>query len=311
MDVLLLYVLVLGGTLFHASSDIGQKFLLNKKVHEELVMVVTASGAALVGFAGSFIIYGFPTIQTKFWVPFGITALLGVGIQYCSVRSKKLEDLSIVTPLSSATPMFLILTSWVVLRESPSTWGRIGIGCIALGAYILYLGGKPVSVPAPVERLLPRAWHGPAAYWFGPWLRLFSSRGARLALLQAWLGAVAISFDKLVVLNSNPLFRTGSIFAVSALCLFAFSFSRGKWQKISKDDGILWRLLLIGVAIGVTDILYNFGYYHGFAAYVGSLKRTQVLWTVILAWLVLKEGYVGRRLAGSAVMVAGVILLSL
>lgn len=310
MDLLLLYVLVLGGTLFHAGSNIGLKFLLNKEVHEELVMVVTMIGAALVGFVGSFIIYGLPTIQTRFWIAFGIVALLNVGIHYFSVKSKKLEDLSRVAPLASATPMFLILTSWVVLRESPSAWGRVGIGCIALSAYILYLEDQPVPVPAAVERLLPRAWQGPVAYWFGPWLRLFSSRGARLALTQAWFGAVAISFDKLVVVNSNPLFRTGSVFAVVALCLFAFSFSRGEWQKISKDGGVFWRLLLVGMAIGVADALYATGYYHGLAAYVGSLKRTQILWTVILAWLILKEGYVGRRLAGSAVMVAGVVLLS-
>lgn len=305
-----LYALVLGGTLFHTASNIGQKFLLNKKVHEELVMVVTAAGAALVGFIGSFIIYGLPTIQPKFWIPFGITVTTSVGIVYFGVKSKKLEDLSIVAPLASATPMFLILMSWVILRESPSAWGRVGMGLIGIGAYILYLKGAPVPLPKRVTNFLPASWHESVSYWFGPWLRLFSSRGARFALTQAWLGAIAISFDKLVVLNSNPFFRTGAIFAATAICLFVFSFGRGEWQRISKDNGILWRLLLVGMAIGIADVLYSFGFYHGFAAYVGSLKRVQILWTIVLAWLILKEGYVGQRLAGSIVIIAGAVLLS-
>lgn len=310
MDLFLLYALVLGGTFLNAGSNIGQKFLLNKQVHEELVMVVTAAGAALVGFVGSFAIYGFPTIKPGFWVPFGVTAVTAIGIVYFGTRSKNLEDLSIVTPLASATPMFLILMSWVILRESPSVWGRVGIGLIGIGAYILYLKGTPVLLPKRMADFLPVSWHQPVAYWGGPWLRLFSSRGARFALTQAWLGAIAISFDKLAVQNSNPLFRTGVIFGVTATCLFIFSFGRGEWRRISKNNGVLWRLLLVGAAIGITDILYNFGFYHGFAAYVGSLKRVQIFWTVILAWLILKESYVGQRLAGSAVMIAGVVLLS-
>lgn len=312
MDLLLLYVLVLGGTFLHAGSNVSRKFLLNQDVHEKLLMVITSIGAALVGFVGSFAIYGFPTIQPKFWIPFGITVVTGVGIIYLEVRSIKLEDLSIVTPLASATPMFLILLSWVILRESPSVWGRIGMGLIGIGAYILFLKGRPVLLPKRMADFLPVSWHQPVAYWGGPWLRLFSSRGARFALTQAWLGAIAISFDKLVVLNSNSLFRTGAVFASIAVILFIFSFSRGEWQKIPKNNGVLWRLLLVGIALGIADVLYNFGYHHGFAAYVGSLKRTQIFWTVILAALIpsLREGYLGQRLAGSAVIIAGAILLS-
>ena len=194
----MLYVFVLGGALFHAGSNIASKKFLNKGLHVHLVTVVTVAGAALVGFTGSIIFYGLPTIQRGFWIPFVIAAVLNVFIQYLHVKALSMEDASVIIPLSSATPMFLILMSWVILRESPSTWGRMGIGLLSLGAYILYLDGREVELPQMLRRL-PKTWQPKLAYWGGPWLRLFSSKGARLALFTAYLASIAISFDKLVV----------------------------------------------------------------------------------------------------------------
>lgn len=305
----MLYGLVLGGALLHAWSNIAKKKLLGEEVHEDLIAVVAMAGASLVGFIGSFVIYGAPTIQRGFWVPFAIVAVLNVFIQYLDLLALKIEDAGVVVPLASATPMFLILMSWVILKESPSTWGRTGIGFIALGAYVLYLDGRPVGLPRMLQRL-PDVWQPKVAYWGGPWLRLFSSKGARLALLVAYLGSVAISFDKLVVVNSNPLFRTGATFTFVALSILVYSRQRGVWQGIPKGRSTLLKILLVGIALGAADALYSTGYLYGIAAYVGSLKRTQILWSVILAWLILKEGSPRQRIAGGAIMFAGAALIS-
>lgn len=304
-----LYTLVLGGALLHAWTNIAKKKHLVEEVHEDLVTVTIMVGAGLVGFVGSFIVYGIPTIQSGFWIPFTIVAVLNILIQYLDVKALKIEDVSVVVPLASATPIFLIFMTWVILRESPSTWGRIGIGLIAVGSYFLYLDGRVVTLPRPLRRL-PSQWQSKVAYWGGPWLRLFSSKGARLALLVAYLGSVAISFDKLVVTNSNPLFRTGAVFSFVALSILAYSWQQGVWRRIPKDRSTLLKLLLVGIALGGADALYSAGYLYGAAAYVGSLKRTQILWSVILAWLIWKEGSPRQRIAGGAIMFAGAALLS-
>ena len=306
----MLYGLVLGGALLHAWSNIAKKKLLVEKTHEDLVAIVVMVGAALVGFVGSFAIYGAPTIHRGFWIPFAIVAVLNIFIQYLDVKALKIEDASVVVPLSSATPMFLILMTWIILRESPSTGGRMGIGLIAVGAYVMYLHGRMVELPRMLRRI-PERWQPKVTYWGGPWLRLFSSKGARLALLVAYLGSVAISFDKLVVTNSNPLFRTGATFTFVALCILAYSWGRGAWQNIPKERNVLLKILLVGAMLGAADALYSAGYLYSTAAYVGSLKRTQILWSVILAWLILKEGSPRQRIAGGAIMFAGAALLSL
>ena len=186
----------------------------------------------------------------------------------------------------------------------------MGIGLIAVGAYVMYLHGRMVELPRMLRRI-PERWQPKVTYWGGPWLRLFSSKGARLALLVAYLGSVAISFDKLVVTNSNPLFRTGATFTFVALCILAYSWGRGAWQNIPKERNVLLKILLVGAMLGAADALYSAGYLYSTAAYVGSLKRTQILWSVILAWLILKEGSPRQRIAGGAIMFAGAALLSL
>ncbi|MBI2056287.1 MAG: DMT family transporter [Candidatus Sungbacteria bacterium] len=304
-----IYGFVMGGALLHAISNIIKKKLLTQAVHEDFVTVVTMLGAACAGFSGSLIFYGTPNVQQGFWIPFAITAFLNVFIQYLNIKSLKLEDASIVVPLSSAMPMFAILMSYVILGEWPTAWGRVGIVLIGIGAYTLYLGGKPVALPKTMASVCPVRWQNFLAYWGGPWFRLFASKGARLALLVAYLGAISISFDKLGVLRSDPMFFTGSVFTIVACVVFFESMRRGVWQKLSKE--MFWRVFMVGMMFGVAACMYNAGYYYGIAPYVGALKRTQILWTVLLAFLFLGEGYFRQRIIGSAVLFLGTILLSL
>ena len=116
MDAEALYGFVAGGAVLHAATNIAKKRLLTQAVHEDVVVIYTMLGAALAGYAGSFLFFGVPKIEASFWLPFAITAVLNVFIQYLNVKSLKLEDASIVVPLSSAMPMFLILMSYLIFR---------------------------------------------------------------------------------------------------------------------------------------------------------------------------------------------------
>ena len=121
---------------------------------------------------------------------------------------------------------------------------------------------------------------------------------------------MAVNVDKPVVLGSNPLFRTGAVFAFVALALFLDSWRRGEWQAIPKDRALFWKVLATGMLVGIADALYGTGYYFGIVPYVAALKHVQALWSVLLGWRVLKEPYGPARLAGSAILILGVLLLA-
>lgn len=165
-NTLLLFIFVCGGAVLLGIINAWKsKLLRGKNVPEDLMVVVVFGVAAATAFGMEFFWNGIPEIYADFWLPFAVAAILNIGIQYWNIRALKLEDASIVTPLASAMPMFVIIMSWVILREWPTFWGRVGIICIAFGAYILYLKGSRVALPALLMRVLPVGWHANVLFY--------------------------------------------------------------------------------------------------------------------------------------------------
>lgn len=197
--------------------------------------------------------------------------------------------------------------SWLILREWPTFWGRVGIACIALGSYILYLKGSDVALPVPLARILPHAWRAPVLFYGAPWLRIFSSKGARLALLTAYLGAVCVNFDKLATLRASPMIYTGGAFLVVSSFVYIWSRVSGRWQTIEKRH--MTPLLVVGIITGLCAILMNAGYLYGIVPYVGALKRTQIFWTVLFSGMFLGEKNTALRMTGATIIFLGTALI--
>ncbi|MBI2096543.1 MAG: DMT family transporter [Candidatus Sungbacteria bacterium] len=305
-----LLAFVLTGTFLWGIGNVVKSYFLRKRnVHEDVVVVATMFGAAAFSFTVEVAVNGLPGIREGFWIPFAVTAVLNIGIQYWNVKALKYEDASIVVPLASSMPLFLILMAWVILREFPTPLGRVGIVCIALGAYVLYLKGTEMELPGFVARMLPEQYHARAIFWAGPWLRLWSSKGARLALATAYLGAIAVPFDKLATLRSSPMVFTGGAFLVVAAFVYGWSHQSGRWQAADRSN--FMPLFYLGLLVGLYTVLMNAGYLYGIAPYVGALKRVQIFWTVLLAGLFLKESHTRLRLTGASIIFAGALLISL
>ncbi|MEK7567113.1 MAG: DMT family transporter [Patescibacteria group bacterium] len=307
----MLFTLTLSGAAIWGLVNVIKSHLLrNKNIHEDVVVVGTMLGASLVAFLIQFIWDGVPhgRIMPSFWLPFAVTALLNIGIQYFSVKALKIEDASVVIPLAATMPIFVIFMSWFLLGEWPTFLGRVGIGLIAIGSYILYLKGSPVAMPKRLEKIVPERLRAPVLFYGAPWLRLFSSNGARLALLTAYLGAVAVNFDKLAVLEATPMLFSGSVFLVVGVFVWIWSATSGRWQTLDKSNFKI--IFLVGMLLGVGAVIMNGGYIYGIAPYVGTLKRTQIFWTLLFAALFLAEKHTAIRLVGATIMFFGVALVA-
>lgn len=289
-----LFLLVCGGAFLAAITQILRKyFLRDRNVDVEVAVVAAMLGAGIFSFVAQFAWIGVPQVSPGFWWPFIATAVINIGIQFWATKALKLEDASIVASLQGITPIFVILTSWLMLSELPTLYGAFGIVLVVVGVYILNLRGREVR----------------RRHIAGPWLRLFYSKGARLALLTAFLGSVALNFDKTAVILSNPMMLTGAKFLLVAVSIYGVSVMTGRWKTISKS--CFWPLFGIGAALGLANVLMNAGFFHGIVPYVGTLKRTQILWTTLFAGLFLKEQYTFLRLGGAAIIVLGVVLIAL
>ena len=288
----MMFLLVCGGATIWGGSNVLQKYLFkNRNAPVEVAVVAVMLGASLFSFAAQFIYFGMPNVSTGFWWPLMATAVLNVGIIFWQNKSLKIEDASIVEPIQGTTPIFAILTSWLMLREFPTPWGLLGILSVVLGVYVLNLEHMPQEI-----RSLGK-----------PLSRLISSRGAQLAFLSAVLGSISLNFDKLVVVNSSPMMRASIVFLVVAGSVYAASWIRGCWQKM--DKSCFWPLFGIGLLIGLSNILMDWGFLYGIVPYVGSLKRFQIIVTTLLAGIFLREGNMGFRITASVIMFAGIVLI--
>lgn len=307
----MLYLTVCGGALLWGISNVWKsKLLRGLNVHEDVMVVGMSSGIVLfcLGFQLFWEGLTIPHVQSNFWLPFAVTAGLNILIQYWNVKALKLEDASIVVPLSATMPAWVIIASWVLLKEWPTLYGRIGISLVAVGAYILYLKGSETKLPVFIQKTFPVSWHENIRFYFNPWLRIFSSTGARYALGMAYLGAIAINFDKLSTLASNPMIFEAGAFAVAGSSVYLWSKASGRWNGISKEH--IGKVFVIGLIMGMSSILMATGFYYGIVPYVGTLKRTQILWTVILAGLLLKEKHMTLKIVGASIIFVGSLLLA-
>jgi len=292
----LVFLLVLSGATVWGISNVLRKYLFRERsTPVEVAVVATMLGASSFLFITQFIWFGLPKVSVPFWWFFPVTALLNIGIIYWGNKALQIEDASVAEPIQGTTPIFVILTSWLILRELPTFWGAIGILITVFGVYIL---------------TLKRSDMGSIRGFVQPWNRLFHSRGARLALLAAILGSISLNFDKLVVLHSTPAMRGASVFLVVAIVVLGISLARGQWQRL--DKSCFGSLFGIGLLLGVSNVLMDWGFVFAFGIvpYVGSLKRFQIIVTNFLAGVFLHEGDWLFRMAAAAIIFGGIVLLA-
>lgn len=128
-------------------------------------------------------------------------------------------------------------------------------------------------------------------------------------LIVAILFAFAAVIGKKAMLHSSPLFFSYSFFLVFNITVLAGFLLVGKndWRKIfcNTPRGIwLGSLFMIhisfhGLAISIST-----------AVYMVAVKRSSILFSVLLSWLVLKEADISYRGLGTLLMFTGMLLIT-
>ncbi len=233
---------------------------------------------------------GIPQIGNQFYLAVLATTILNIVIVSLSFQALKITDLSLASPLASFTPLFLILTSFIILKELPTKYGFIGIMLIVVGSYFLnYEKRKNL---------------------FYPLKQLFKNKGTFYLFIAAFIASISSSFDKLVVLNSDSSFGSFVVyFLLSMIFLFISIIKNKDFKKIYKLN--FNKFLIIGFFIFLGALTVNTAFSMQKASYVISINRLSILLEVLYGGILLKESKIFYRLIGAVIMVAGVITISL
>ena len=232
---------------------------------------------------------GIPTIGKEFYLAVLVTGTLNVLATALQYKTLKTADLSLAAPMLSFTPVFLILTSFIILGELPTYIGILGIVFIVSGSYVLAMTPKQ----KPLD----------------PFRKLFANTGTASYLLVAFIYSITANFDKKAVIASDVYFGTALSFLIISGGLFICGAGRDK--MIAEYWENKWKFIMLGVILACSAIAANTALTQQIVPYVIAIKRLSILFVVLYGIILLKETDGRQRLLGASIMLIGVLAILL
>lgn len=207
------------------------------------------------------------------------------------MKAVEISPISKALPFLSFTPIFIVFTGNILLGEKISFLGFLGIIFIISGAYI-------INLPLLKKGML------------GPMKGIWKERGSLFMLITAFIYGITSVLGKKGLLLSDPIFFASFYFSLlsltTPLILKAI-------YKISLSKEILKNVRAL-LLVGLTQALMC--YCHMIAlslietAYMIALKRTSIIFAVILGWLFFKEKQIPLRFTAAIFMFIGILIIA-
>ncbi|MDW7727077.1 MAG: DMT family transporter [Candidatus Methanoperedens sp.] len=267
-------------------------YMLSKRLLRNTDQYVLAGGVFLSSFVVLLAVslyIGIPGIGQGFYASVLVTAVLNVIAAVLYYRALRITDLSLSIPMISFTPVFLILTSFILLGESPSSLGIAGILLIVAGSYILNSSGKSTGL-------------------IDTFRNITGNRGILYMLAVAFLFSISANFDKLVVKNSDPYFGHSMVFLVIGASFLVISWVRKSGSQVSYYRNFPG-FFIVGSVLALEAIAINIAYTMQIVPYVISVKRTSILFGVLFGGLVFREKNIHIKVLGAVVMLTGAVFI--
>lgn len=236
-----------------------------------------------------FLFMPFPSLGEKFYPALIADCFLSAIAAIWSTKAL-ISEFSVTVPLTAFSPLFLFLTSYLMLGEVPSGSGFVGVVLIVVGAYVLNLSERKNG-------------------WKEPFRALVKNNGARLMLGSTFIWSITGNLDKIAVQNSSPIFF---VMAESFLiALFIYPFARKgiikQRKEIRKESNYL---AVMGVFALLMLIFQMLAYQETLVVYVIAIKRLSILMSIALGGIIFKEKDIRTKLVGGAIMVLGVLFIT-
>lgn len=128
-----------------------------------------------------------PKLDSTFFEVILILLPLEITTAVLYVKAIKISPLSLTIPFLAATPVFTILTSFLILGELPDRSGTLGIILIGIGAYLLNVHTSMAGILEPLRAIR-------------------RERGSVLMLIVAFIYSITSNLGKVAIQHSSPAF---------------------------------------------------------------------------------------------------------
>jgi drug/metabolite transporter (DMT)-like permease len=205
------------------------------------------------------------------------------------------SPLSLTLPYLAFTPVFTSLTGYLLLGETLSGRGFLGILLVVLGAYGLNLDQA--------------AWARPGS-WLAPIAAIGRERGSRYMLGVALIYGLTSVLGK-GAMHYMPAQAFGPFYFMLLGALTLLVFASREPASIRVVQRRSWGPWLVAGLMALMVVTHFLALERVETAYMISVKRTSILFGILLGAWVIKETHLGRNLAAGMIMVAGVALIIL
>lgn len=271
-------------------GNVFQKQLTARKNHP---LVVNFFSYLILSLACIFLAFGvsWNELPASFWyfsILSGMVGALGNGFL---VKALQKGDLSVLGPINAYKSVIGIVGGIFLLNEIPNIWGALGIGLIIYGSYFV--------LDTTDERF--------------SWALLRKSE-IQFRIWAMILTAIEAVLIKRIILVSSPTIAFiswcwfGAFFAFALLKIYRLDLKK-EFNKITRSNINKYALLVI--CIGTMQYSTNYAFDHIPVGYALSLFQLSILVSVLLGHRIFKELGIRKKLIGSAIMVAGSILIIL
>ena len=234
---------------------------------------------------------GVQSVSSRFLLALAASTVLQLVVILLYMKAIKRSELSTSIPLITLTPLFMLLSSPILIGEFPSAPGVAGIVLIVAGTYILNIDGN---------RNKP----------FAPFQNLYRNVGSRYMLIVAFLWSITSNIDKVGVEETSPVFWAFTKDFVILLYLTPIMYLKSKQphRQLRARAPLLTAVGLLRTASVVTQM---FAIQYILVAYVIAIKRSSALFIMIWAFLFMNErAYFKTRLAGMIIILLGLVVIA-
>jgi drug/metabolite transporter (DMT)-like permease len=235
------------------------------------------------------------SVPPAFWGGVLVLVPLELVAMWLYMRAIRDSPLYLTLPYLAFTPVFNVLTGYLLLGETISARGFTGILLVVLGAYLLNLNQRVRGL-----------WRG----WIDPLRAIAYERGSRMMLIVALIYSVTSALGKQVMQYATPESFGAFYFALlGGVVLAATVTLRPRGLRVLGQRPL--PLLLVGALMAVMVVTHFIAIAGVEVAYFLAVKRSSLIFAILFAMILFHERPARRHLFASLLMVAGVALILL
>jgi drug/metabolite transporter (DMT)-like permease len=225
-----------------------------------------------------YLFFDFPTVAVAF-----VAAMFFSAYHLFVSSSYKYADVSLVYPITTSSPFFILIWAVLFLKEELTAVGVAGIVLTVFGTVVLNsVRGRGISL----------------------------GKGVLYAFLAAFMYSFGALMDKKGVGLGNFILYVYSMSFFMTAFLFLYSRKSGELTISNIKTDAKW-VVLAGLIVFVSFISYRYGLTTVELSYATALRQVNVLFGAVFGMLMFGEKITVNKALGTVIIMAGVVLIRL